>query len=510
MFCLLGQSGAFFVSNFCLANFYISCLLVLGRYFNLMPDSLIPVVDLFAGPGGLGEGFSRVDDSEGKKVFKTVISIEKDPHARQTLRLRAYYRHFKNCGKKLPDYFFSLIRSGNSKEKTSAHKLLSQDPLWNEVCLEVPEWTKDGKSSCELGKDNDHIYSAIRERLQDAKNWVLIGGPPCQAYSLVGRSRMRNHDGSKHDPRHFLYREYLGVIKEFKPAIFVMENVKGLNTAKVEGRPILPMIKRDLEAAGYDLRSIVDPRGSDFMVKSELFGVPQTRHRMIIIGIRKTAKCVKTKLLPIVQNPDVENVCHALAGLPRLSALRSDRTRDSYKITQKGAAFRECSFSCRFKSENLRNFISSSSSPLSGVLLNHEARSHMPEDLRRYKWWVDNATNLSSPKLNGKIPKRFLPKHSNSSASGATAFSDRFKVQVKDRPSGTITSHISKDGHYYLHYDRKQARSFSVREAARIQTFPDDYFFMGNRTQQYHQVGNAVPPYLAYQIGQRVWEALRV
>ena len=150
-----------------------------------MPDSLIPVVDLFAGPGGLGEGFSRVDDSEGKKVFKTVISIEKDPHARQTLRLRAYYRHFKNCGKKLPDYFFSLIRSGNSKEKTSAHKLLSQDPLWKEVCREVPEWTRDGKPSCELGQDNDHIYTAIKDRLRGAKNWVLIGGPPCQAYSLL-------------------------------------------------------------------------------------------------------------------------------------------------------------------------------------------------------------------------------------------------------------------------------------------------------------------------------------
>jgi DNA (cytosine-5)-methyltransferase 1 len=469
----------------------------------------IPVVDLFAGPGGLGEGFSRVEDGTRRKVFKTVISIEKDPHARQTLRLRAFYRHFVNIGRNPPAAYIRVLKANTAKEKNDALRELAQDEAWKAVCEEIPEWKRGGKPSCELGPDNSQIHAAIRERLMGVKRWVLIGGPPCQAYSLVGRSRMRNHDGSKHDPRHFLYREYLGVIKEFEPTIFVMENVKGLNTAKVGGKPILPMIKRDLEAAGYDLCSIVDPEGLDFMVKSELFGVPQTRHRMIIVGVKKSVKRLRGKLLPMVRNSDVETVYDALYGLRPLMALNSTLSRASYGLAEKGAPFRECSSSCHFKSEALRNFISSRTSPLSGVLLNHEARSHMPEDLRRYQWWVDNATNLSSPKLNGKIPKRFLPKHSNSSASGATAFSDRFKVQVKDRPCGTITSHISKDGHYYIHYDRTQARSFSVREAARIQTFPDDYFFMGNRTQQYHQVGNAVPPYLAYQIGQRVWEALR-
>ena len=115
-----------------------------------------------------------------------------------------------------------------------------------------------------------------------------------------------------------------------------------------------------------------------------------------------------------------------------------------------------------------------------------------------------------SPTLNDKIPKGIAPLHNNLAKEGTASFADRFKVQVAGKPSGTITSHISKDGHYYIHYDPAQCRSFSVREAARIQTFPDDYFFMGNKTQQYHQVGNAVPPYLAYQFAVSVYSILKV
>ena len=134
----------------------------------------------------------------------------------------------------------------------------------------------------------------------------------------------------------------------------------------------------------------------------------------------------------------------------------------------------------------------------------------MKEDLERYAWWAAEAKKTGkSPTLHDNVPKALLPKHQNVHDDSPMVFADRFKVQLADKPSGTVTSHISKDGHYYIHYDPSQTRSFSVREAARIQTFPDDYFFMGNRTQQYHQVGNAVPPYLAYQIGQRVWAALK-
>jgi DNA (cytosine-5)-methyltransferase 1 len=154
-------------------------------------------------------------------------------------------------------------------------------------------------------------------------------------------------------------------------------------------------------------------------------------------------------------------------------------------------------------------FLSPLSSQLDEVLLNHQARSHMKEDLERYAWWAAEAKKTGkSPTLHDNVPKALLPKHQNVHDDSPMVFADRFKVQLADKPSGTVTSHISKDGHYYIHYDPAQARSFSVREAARIQTFPDDYFFMGNRTQQYHQVGNAVPPYLAYQIGIRIAGAL--
>ena len=204
-----------------------------------MSANPIPVVDLFAGPGGLGEGFSRVEDG---KAFRTIISIEKDPHAIETLRLRAFYRAWMRNHRKVPPAYLDLLASDNSEAKQAALAELAK----------LPEWTEAHDEAChlELGKDNLLIHSLIKERLGKTKNWVLIGGPPCQAYSLVGRSRMQNHDGLKADHRHFLYKEYLAIIEKFEPAIFVMENVKGLNTAKVAGKPILPAILKDLREAG--------------------------------------------------------------------------------------------------------------------------------------------------------------------------------------------------------------------------------------------------------------------
>lgn len=143
-------------------------------------------------------------------------------------------------------------------------------------------------------------------------------------------------------------------------------------------------------------------------------------------------------------------------------------------------------------------------------ICNHEARTHISDDLRRYFFAAVFAKiHKRSPNLND-FPKELLPKHKNIKKKvDETIFNDRFRVQVEGRPSTTVVSHISKDGHYYIHYDPLQCRSLTVREAARLQTFPDNYFFEGTRTQQYHQVGNAVPPLLAKEIAGIVYNALQ-
>jgi DNA (cytosine-5)-methyltransferase 1 len=471
----------------------------------LMREAPIPVVDLFAGPGGLGEGFSRVDDG---KAFRTIISIEKDPHAIETLRLRAFYRTWMRNHRKVPQAYLDLLASDNAEAKQAALAELAK----------LPERAEAEEEAChlELGKDNLLIHAQIKARLGKAKNWVLIGGPPCQAYSLVGRSRMQNHDGLKADHRHFLYEEYLTIIQKFEPAIFVMENVKGLNTAKVAGKPILPTILKDLRSAGrvgYELHSLEAEEGAlpglgsdDFLIQAERHGVPQTRHRVIIVGVRKDLKITPE---PLTVRKTV-TVAEAIGDLPPLKGLDSGEERKDYSAKHKGQPLTHAKGLRECMPNSLFAFISPLAGQLDDVLLNHQARSHMKEDLERYAWWAAEAKKTGkSPTLHDNVPKVLLPKHQNVHDDSPMVFADRFKVQLADKPSGTVTSHISKDGHYYIHYDPSQARSFSVREAARIQTFPDDYFFMGNRTQQYHQVGNAVPPYLAYQIGQRVWDALR-
>ena len=495
----------------------------------------IPIIDIFAGPGGLGEGFSASKSNKGYPQFKIKLSIEKDVFAHRTLELRAFFRQFAD--KNIPNDYYEYLRGNITRQ---------------ELFGKYPNETFKAKSEAwlaELGViPNDIVDSRIKDALMGFPKWALIGGPPCQAYSLVGRSRIRGANGEEKyqkDPRHFLYKEYLRILAVHQPPVFVMENVKGLLSAQVGLQKTFDLILTDLQnplnavdknsglLLSYNLFSISKKRQEnhnetkpeDFIVHSEDYGIPQSRHRIIIFGIRSDVYKYAPEILKKKDRVSIDNVIGDLpklrSGLSKEADSEKNWRNEIKKIAEKdwleslpedlkkaiisesknigvnltrGSSF--IPLICRPK-KHQKWFIDNE---LKGVC-NHESRSHINEDLQRYFFASVYAKQHGRSPMLKNFPEKLLPNHKNvQEAINSSKFNDRFRVQVQGKPSTTVVSHISKDGHYYIHYDPAQCRSLTVREAARLQTFPDNYFFEGNKTQQYHQVGNAVPPLLAHQI----------
>lgn len=520
----------------------------------------IPVIDLFAGPGGLNEGFSSPVD--GHLRFKTALSIEMDQHAYLTLSLRAFYRYFIYRGKDVPQEYYQYI---------SGDKSITRERLF-EMYPEAADVATKETICAELGGDSheyteDYFDKRIATALNGVDNWLLIGGPPCQAYSLVGRSRrlgglkndLKNRDQAEKefysDHRHKLYRQYLRILAVHSPSIFVMENVKGILSSKLDGEYIFPKIIEDLKHPSesvniygwistnrhhYHILSFVtgkEPENFvDYLIKSENYGIPQARHRVILLGIREDIwKNINGRINPL-EAKDQVTVRDAIQDIP---PLRSGFSKRKDGLTEWKAYLEQLEEMSFFTDlpEQVRNTIATYNrarrkfqaertssqeyiAPQTSIweadpdlksYANHESRTHMDTDLYRYFYTaVMGELNGRSPQLRD-FPPELLPNHRNvirKNVGEEQKFADRFKVQRWDVPSSTVTSHISKDGHYFIHPDPLQCRSLTVREAARIQTFPDNYFFEGNRTQQYHQVGNAVPPYLAKQLAEIVYNIL--
>jgi DNA (cytosine-5)-methyltransferase 1 len=347
---------------------------------------------------------------------------------------------------------------------------------------------------------------------------------------------MRGADAAAYesDGRHFLYREYLRLLRKFKPPVFVMENVKGLLSSTVDGRRTFTELVRDLKAAGYSLHSFVrtgngsnDPSPEDYVIRCEDYGIPQSRHRVIILGLRNGLERGRKILQP---GPGPVAIEEAIGDLPAIRSGLSDASPDEgeWRSTVESTSGLRVSRPVRaVMREQLRKRAPESmggdflpelpelghaSAWLKansrwfcdrhiGGVTQHAARTHMRSDIQRYFFAACYAkVHGHSPNL-ADFPRRLWPAHQNArAAADGEMFSDRFRVQAEGRPATTVVSHISKDGHYYIHYDPVQCRSLTVREAARLQTFPDNYFFEGPRTAQYHQVGNAVPPLLARQL----------
>jgi DNA (cytosine-5)-methyltransferase 1 len=487
----------------------------------------IKIVDLFAGPGGLGEGFASVG-TDYSPAFKIVASVEKESSAHKTLTLRAFTREFKN--RVLPEEYYEYVRGHITKDQ-----LIEAYPKQWESASEE---TLGGPVA--LGEDNEAIHRKISQALGENKApWILIGGPPCQAYSLVGRAKNAGTKGyvAEDDGRHFLYKEYLEIIAKFAPAVFVMENVKGILSSKVSGKPIFDQILGDLKRPGDDgleynvfsmsheanatdlLGSVLNSK--DFIIKAEEYGVPQARHRVVLLGVRSDITVDQARIT-LIKTPQV-NVGQALDNMPKLRSglSKSDDTLENWqnkttaalenaakilnidvtKILKDGlpkSRGKKFHSSKRTLSKRLPEALKDwlDDNRLGGVA-QHETRGHMDSDIARYAYVsMFSAHHRRSPLLS-EIPLDLLPAHKNVHSG---KFVDRFKSQMRNAPSKTITSHISKDSHAFIHFDPAQSRGLTVREAARLQTFPENYFFEGTRTQQYTQVGNAVPPYLAYQI----------
>jgi len=515
---------------------------------NASKSGYIPVIDVFAGPGGLGEGFSAFKEGD-VYPFRIRLSVEKDRRAWETLSLRSFFRQFRANGLRVPDEYYDHVTAPKSYTR---HDLFKKFPEQAKAAAEEATCAQLGDSAADA-----EIQKAISKRLKGHNRWVLIGGPPCQAYSLAGRSRNAQNDKFEDDERHFLYREYLKIIARHWPSVFVMENVKGMLSAKVKGKSIFPAICRDLKNPGravdtarthqYRIFSLSveggsgGPHSSDFVVRTEDYGIPQARHRVILLGIRQDLIDGDTAV-PVLEPADKQCLIESVLTLPKLRSglSRSASMADSWEnwqlcVSQALAAdwiddvspavcvrMTEAVLALQGRQRELSQISAGRGRVPSveanwfwddrlTVALNHEARSHRDDDLHRYLFAsCFAAENGRAPSLRD-FPTDLLPDHANAAEAAAegSQFADRFRVQCKGRPATTITCHISKDGHYYIHPDPIQCRSLTVREAARIQTFPDNYFFCGPRTSQYHQVGNAVPPLLARSIARIVHGVLK-
>lgn len=410
------------------------------------------VIDLFSGGGGLTEGFLR-------QGFNTVAHVEMDTHACSTLRTRLFYHILKE--NKIDDYYAYL------KEE------ITLDQLFEDNCeiLNLPTSTVINQ---EINQDSENnIIKQIKEliAIQDISHIEgIIGGPPCQAYSCAGRGRA--YENMKNDSRNYLYKHYLSFLKEFNPDFFVFENVPGMLSAKTDIE-IFPDFERNVKKLGYNINYE--------LLYANKFKVLQKRKRLIVIGHKDSKKYLDFEF----DNGKKFKVWDVLKDLPKLNPGEGNDSPVAY--TNKISRY--------LKETNIRT--------KKDVVINHAARNHNENDREIYRLVIKAWNNNHQRIRYDELPKE-LTTHKNKKS-----FLDRFKIVAGDLEySHTIMAHLSKDGHYFIHPDIDQARSITVREAARLQSFPDNYKFEGPRTSQFKQVGNAVPPLMAERIAQNITNVL--
>jgi len=395
---------------------------------------MINFIDLFAGAGGLSEGFIR----EG---FLPVAHVEMNKDACDTLRTRTAFHWLKEQGR-VEEYYDYL------------ENLISRDELW----AKIPNHLIKSVINTEISEETlPNIFNQIDAELGKKKVDVVIGGPPCQAYSVAGRVRK----DMSNDPRNHLYKHYVKFLQKYQPKMFVFENVPGILTAK--NGHYLELIFDAVREAGYELDKKV--------LNAKDFGVLQDRKRVIIIGWKNDLDIEypefdKTEL-------EFEIAKHLFADLPSIKSGQGNWGVSKYTKTT----------NAYLEKYNIRNGID--------FTTQHISRFNNENDLEIYRIAVEKWVNEGKRLNYGELPPHLI-KHNNTKT-----FTNRFQVVNHKGISHTVVAHICADGHYYIHPDIEQNRSITVREAARIQSFPDDYFFESSRTAAFKQIGNAVPVSMA-------------
>lgn len=404
-------------------------------------------IDLFAGAGGLSEGFIR----EG---FTPIAHVEMNKDACETLKTRTAF-HYLKAENRIEEYYNYLKGE------------IDRDELWSRI----PQHLINSVINTEISAETlPSIFDKIDNELGNADVDLVIGGPPCQAYSVAGRAR--DPKGMSEDPRNHLYKYYVEFLKRYNPKMFVFENVPGILSANNGG--YLELIFEAVKEAGYEL----DKR----VLNAKHFGVLQDRKRVIIIGWKKDLKLE----FPVFKEiePKFEVLKDLFSDLPKIKS-----GQGSFGIVKYAKPINEY-----LTQTQIRNCID--------FTTQHISRQNNENDLEIYKIAVEKWVNDKKRLNYAELPERLI-KHNNTKS-----FTNRFQVVNHEGVSHTVVAHICADGHYYIHPDLKQNRSITVREAARIQSFPDDYFFEKSRTAAFKQIGNAVPVLMAQGIANKIKEMI--
>jgi DNA (cytosine-5)-methyltransferase 1 len=410
-------------------------------------EDKLTFIDLFAGCGGLSEGFLQ----SGK--FEALAHIEWEMPMISTLRNR-------------------LVDKWNHSEEDALKRVIHFDIQKTDELING-KWENETISTYSSTNHEVIKQNGLRGLIGKQKVNLIIGGPPCQAYSIAGRAQDKN--SMKDDYRNFLFESFVKVVDEFKPEVFVFENVPGLLSASPGGKPVTHRIYEAFNEIGYEIRNPKLLKKSVYTA-SEL-GVPQKRNRIIIIGVRKSTKIslellyneidsLKKKIKPI-------NVYDAIGHLPKFKPLKKQIKVDGKNI-----------------SHELLN---------EGNVKFHNPRFHNNRDVDIFRNWLKNDMNKSSSEKKIAFYNDLMGKSSNHA---------KYRNLEWDKPSPTVVAHLYKDGLMFIHPDINQARSITVKEAALLQSFPDDFEFQGGQGVAFKMIGNAVPPEMAKNIAKAIYKII--